>query len=122
MEIDNRFLGEQIQITTKKYNITISRVASTEQSVRVEITHRTKGTRKVMTLGHEDSTDTQDVFTEVLGEVKKSKNGITPATVRRRLVTRGYSEDKVRSAITKLWDEGDINLGLDRKLHCNEEL
>lgn len=50
MKIDNRFLGEQIELITKKYITLISKVPD---GVRVEVINRKKGTRKVMMLGDE---------------------------------------------------------------------
>jgi len=52
MKIDNRFLGEQIEMITKKWIIYISKVPD---GVRVEVINRNKGTRKVMMLGEEES-------------------------------------------------------------------
>lgn len=50
MKIDNRFLGEQIELITKRWIITISKVPD---GVRVGVIDRKKGTRKIMMLGEE---------------------------------------------------------------------
>lgn len=50
MRIDNRFLAEQIEMITKKFIISISKVPD---GVRVVVVNRNKGTRKIMMLGEE---------------------------------------------------------------------
>jgi len=40
----------------------------------------------------------------------------TPDEVRRKLVDRGFSAREVRSAIAKLWDDGRLNFGPDKRL------
>jgi hypothetical protein len=52
MFVDNRFLGEQMTLTTKKHIVNISLVG--DGSTRIEIISRKKGTRKIYTLGDEE--------------------------------------------------------------------
>lgn len=42
---------------------------------------------------------------------------ILPKDIRAALSQQGYSEPKVRSAMARLWDEGKLNVGLDKKLY-----
>lgn len=57
MHIDNRFLGEQITLTTKNYITTISRIA--DGTVDIVIIDRRKGSRKILTLGDKEVKSTE---------------------------------------------------------------
>ena len=57
MHVDNRFLGDQITLTTKNFITTISRIA--DNKVDVVVRDRRKGSAKYMTLGDEKIKSTE---------------------------------------------------------------
>lgn len=50
-----------------------------------------------------------------------SNEGISPQGVHNQLYLHGFNQKEVRNALSVLWDEGEIRLGIDRKLRINEE-
>jgi hypothetical protein len=60
--------------------------------------------------------DKPDLDVKVLAAVRAHPEGVSPAEIHESLERDGASSRAVRSAIMRLWDEGRLNLGGDKKL------
>lgn len=60
-----------------------------------------------------------NIFQVVVSELIDTMYGDTSQEVREYLVSKGYKNNTVRTAIALLWDSGKLNVGLDQLLHPN---
>jgi hypothetical protein len=50
----------------------------------------------------------------ILTVLETERGGLYPEEIRKKL--DGYRDGEVRYVVSRLWDQGKVNLGLDRKL------